>query len=385
MRWSRWPCGGWRRNPRRRPSPRLEVYFEPAPKPVEKPPEPEQKPEPRQAGASTAAAASTAGRYRPSRRCAPPAEIVSEKPTQAPPKGDKPKDAELAPPPPPLQDVLPSPDQDLAPPHGGRASPRSNPPPHRRHRRRPAPDTRSQRRRPRPGRASRRRSCRASCPQPAGELPGGRLRQGRARRPHLHRSRKSRQSRPQQQQQALGHAAQRNRPRSRSRRNSTPQPQQQQQAKPPMPQLQKPEYQPSPLSTAPSHRPPAGTQSDNPSPSPFVNPADTYNKARAADNYLWQVVRRLQGYRYSANVSATQGITVVRVVIARDGPAAERQRLALERRSRVRPGRAGRRALGFALCALAARHPRRQRHLRPAAGVEPAMRAEGGSFRPTAA
>jgi protein TonB len=86
-----------------------------------------------------------------------------------------------------------------------------------------------------------------------------------------------------------------------------------------MPQLQKPEYKPSPLSTAPSRRPPAGTQSENPSPSPFVNPADTYNKARAADNYLWQVVRRLQGYRYQANVSATQGITVVRVVIARDG------------------------------------------------------------------
>ena len=65
-----------------------------------------------------------------------------------------------------------------------------------------------------------------------------------------------------------------------------------------MPQLQKPEYKPSPLSTAPSRRPPAGTQSENPSPSPFVNPADTYSKARAADNYLWQVVRRLQGYRY---------------------------------------------------------------------------------------
>jgi len=30
-------------------------------------------------------------------------------------------------------------------------------------------------------------------------------------------------------------------------------------------------------------------------------------------------VRRLQGYRYQANTSATQGITVVRVVIARDG------------------------------------------------------------------
>ena len=139
-----------------------------------------------------------------------------------------------------------------------------------------------------------------------------------------------------------------------------------------MPQLQKPEYKPSPLSTAPSRRPPAGTQSENPSPSPFVNPADTYSKARAADNYLWQVVRRLQGYRYQANTSATQGITVVRVVIARDGRLLERHRLALERHSRVRPGRAGRRALGLALCAPAAGHPRRQRHLRFAAGVEQA-------------
>ncbi|CAN5918494.1 hypothetical protein BH11PSE3_BH11PSE3_24160 [soil metagenome] len=108
-----------------------------------------------------------------------------------------------------------------------------------------------------------------------------------------------------------------------------PQPQPQQQAlaapKPPQPQsapppqFQKPQYKPSPLTTAPPQRPPAGTQSERPSPSPFVNPADAYSRSRATDNYLWQVVRKLQGYRYQAHVNASQGLTVVRVVIARDG------------------------------------------------------------------
>ena len=68
----------------------------------------------------------------------PPADIVADKPTQAPPKGDKPKDADLAPPPPPLQDVLPSPDQDLAPPTAAefaKVEPAPPPPP-----RRPATD-----------------------------------------------------------------------------------------------------------------------------------------------------------------------------------------------------------------------------------------------------
>lgn len=50
-----------------------------------------------------------------------------------------------------------------------------------------------------------------------------------------------------------------------------------------------------------------------------MNPADVYSRARIQDNYLWQVVRKLQGYRYQANVDARQGLTVVRVVIARDG------------------------------------------------------------------
>lgn len=51
-----------------------------------------------------------------------------------------------------------------------------------------------------------------------------------------------------------------------------------------------------------------------------MNPADVYSRARVTDNYLWQIVRKLQGYRYAApHVNANEGITVVRVVIARDG------------------------------------------------------------------
>lgn len=87
----------------------------------------------------------------------------------------------------------------------------------------------------------------------------------------------------------------------------------------PPPQPLRPQYKPSPQTTMSSRLPPAGKPSDNSSHSPFVNPADAYNRARAADNYLWQVVRKLQGYRYYAHVNASQGITVVRIVIARDG------------------------------------------------------------------
>jgi len=82
---------------------------------------------------------------------------------------------------------------------------------------------------------------------------------------------------------------------------------------------QPPPLRPSPLTQAPHRQPPAIASREQPSPSPFVNPADTYNRARVADNYLWQVVRKLSGYRYQAQVSAREGMTVVRIVIARDG------------------------------------------------------------------
>jgi protein TonB len=78
---------------------------------------------------------------------------------------------------------------------------------------------------------------------------------------------------------------------------------------------------PSPLNRTPSQRQAAAIArgAEQPSPSPFVNPADVYNRARASDNYLWEVVRKLRGYQYRANVTVEQGITVVRIVIARDG------------------------------------------------------------------
>lgn len=111
-----------------------------------------------------------------------------------------------------------------------------------------------------------------------------------------------------------------------------PQPQQQQQqphqqqalAAPtphvPPPQAPKPELRPSPLTTAPQRRSPSAPQTtEPPSQHPFVNPADTYARARVSDNYLWQVARKLSGYRYQANTRANEGLTVVKVVIARNG------------------------------------------------------------------
>jgi TonB family protein len=87
----------------------------------------------------------------------------------------------------------------------------------------------------------------------------------------------------------------------------------------PPPPAPRPELQPSPLTPAPTRRPPAAQSKEEPSPHPFVNPADVYTRARVADNYLWQVARKLEGYRYEANVRVSRGVTVVRIVIARDG------------------------------------------------------------------
>jgi protein TonB len=82
---------------------------------------------------------------------------------------------------------------------------------------------------------------------------------------------------------------------------------------------EQPPIRSSPLTKAPRHQPPAVARLEQPLPSPFVNPADVYNRARVADNYLWQVVRKLSGYHYQAHVNVSEGTTVVQVVIARDG------------------------------------------------------------------
>ncbi len=115
----------------------------------------------------------------------------------------------------------------------------------------------------------------------------------------------------------------------------TPQPKPQQQAAiavppanpnprpppPPQPHPTPPQIAPSPLSRIPQQQRPSAVARgrDAPQSSPFVNPADTYNKARAGDNYLWEIVRKLQGYQFKANVQANEGVTVLSVTIARDG------------------------------------------------------------------
>jgi TonB family protein len=80
---------------------------------------------------------------------------------------------------------------------------------------------------------------------------------------------------------------------------------------------------PSPLvaPSRPSEPPAVARHSDTPTPpsSPFVNPADEHNRATAEQNYLWQVIRKLRGYRYHADVPLQEGLTVVMVTIARDG------------------------------------------------------------------
>src|SRR4029434_5245142 len=81
-----------------------------------------------------------------------------------------------------------------------------------------------------------------------------------------------------------------------------------------------PQPNPSPLATRPQERPPQIARREEPqSSSPFVKPADTYNRSLVSDNYLWEVIRKLRGYRYMAHGAMTEGVTVVQIVIARDG------------------------------------------------------------------
>jgi TonB family protein len=100
-----------------------------------------------------------------------------------------------------------------------------------------------------------------------------------------------------------------------------PQPQPRPAPPPPSPGV-RPQPHPSPLTGPQSQQPPAVARHQDiptaPS-SPFVNPADERNRSTAEQNYLWQVVSRLRGYRYHANVPVMEGLTVVMVTIARDG------------------------------------------------------------------
>ncbi|TMJ27276.1 MAG: energy transducer TonB [Alphaproteobacteria bacterium] len=92
---------------------------------------------------------------------------------------------------------------------------------------------------------------------------------------------------------------------------------------PPAPVTPHQQPRPSPLvAPHPQSEPPAvARHQEVPTPpsSPFVNPADEHTRATAEQNYLWEVVRKLRGYRYHADVPLMEGLTVVQVVIARDG------------------------------------------------------------------
>jgi protein TonB len=90
-------------------------------------------------------------------------------------------------------------------------------------------------------------------------------------------------------------------------------------APPAKPKPPPPQPHPAPPAPQKQYYAPPDVHAAMPSPSPFVNPADVVNRARASDNYLWQVARKLSQYQYFAHVNVDEGTTVVRIVIARDG------------------------------------------------------------------
>jgi protein TonB len=75
----------------------------------------------------------------------------------------------------------------------------------------------------------------------------------------------------------------------------------------------------SPLSTAPTARPPQ--QQAAASVSSFINPADVAARNRVFDNYRWVVAARISEHRVLAAVAANEGAgsLVMRVSISRDG------------------------------------------------------------------
>ena len=233
----------------------VEVSFE-APKPPEPPPPaPTPAPTPQPAP--------------PIEGIRPPAEITSEKPTQVRPTAENPTNQNVPlPPPQSLEKAIPTPAPEPPPP-----SPSALAPP------KPAP-TPSQEA---AEKALEKAFERATPPLPKPAPP---------------------EPKPQQQALAIPPA------------NPNPRP-----PPPPQPRPAPPQIAPSPLSRIPQQQRPSAVArgKEAPQTSSFVNPADTYNKARAGDNYLWEVVRKLQGYEYHANEARTGSVTVLSVTIARDG------------------------------------------------------------------
>jgi TonB family protein len=77
---------------------------------------------------------------------------------------------------------------------------------------------------------------------------------------------------------------------------------------------------PSPLSHLGQERAPSQSQSKAQEPqSTFVNPAATYTRTRAKDEYLWQVIHKMSQHLPILREKNEGGTVVIRMVIARDG------------------------------------------------------------------
>ena len=92
-------------------------------------------------------------------------------------------------------------------------------------------------------------------------------------------------------------------------------------ASPPPPSEPRPRIEPRSAALA-TEPPPVAEPADEPPERPD-SPAEAYLRARVADGYLRQVLRKLEGYSYQAAAAANRGVTVVRIVIARDGKLIE--------------------------------------------------------------
>jgi len=236
----------------------VEITIE-RPKPPDPPPPPQAQPQPKPPP--------------PIEALKPPAELEADKPTQVRPSGEAPKDV-AAPPQRSLEPAVPQPPAPPPPPETAMVAPRPPSPV-------PPPDRPMLQPFPKP------------TVGPSIEPP-----------PPPTRPRP-----PETPPPAVAH----------------PQPPQPQARPSPPPPAATPQQQPRPsplVAPTPQSQPPAvARHQDAPTPpsSTFVNPADERNRATAEQNYLWQVVSKLRGYRYHANVPVMEGLTVVQVVIARDG------------------------------------------------------------------
>jgi TonB family protein len=77
--------------------------------------------------------------------------------------------------------------------------------------------------------------------------------------------------------------------------------------------------QASPLNNLQQQRPQQAAPSGSGATATFVNPATTYTRTRAQDDYLWQVIHKFSQYLPNLRAQNEGGTVVIRMVIARDG------------------------------------------------------------------